>query len=351
MDREPQRGVGGVGSGDRAGLTVAFVAGLGRSGSTLLDRVLGQVPGCVNMGEASQIWRALSTGIRCGCGLPGLDCPFWAEVLTRTFGSLAADAAPGGRATSAGITAGLAEALRLQRRVDRMRYLGALMLPLPPGRLRRDLQRYTTLLAALYGAVAATAGAAVVVDSGKHTSTAFLLRHVPGIDLRVIHLIRDPRGVAYSWTKVVRKSHHADAAEMPRQSPSRVARRWVIHNLLLRLLVALRVRTYFLRYEDLVAQPRDRVLAVARFLDLDPAAAAVPFLSDRVVDLRRADHTLAGNPMRFRHDPITVALDDQWQQKLPAGQRRLVTIVTAPLLLAFGYRVWERPAAAARSSR
>lgn len=310
---------------DPTHIRVAFVAGLGRSGSTLLDRILGQVPGCVNMGEASQVWRALSTGVRCGCGQPPRDCPFWSVVIPRVLGSWSTDE--------------LAEALRLQRRVDRLRYLAALVLPVRRGRLQTDIDSYARLLSALYAAVAETAGAAVVVDSGKHTSTAFLLRHLRGIDLRVIHLVRDPRGVAYSWTKVVKKSDHPDAADMPRQYPARVARRWLAHNVVLRLLGLLRVPTHFLRYEDLVADPRARVADVGRFLGLAEEQTAVPFLSDRVVDLRREDHTLAGNPMRFRHDAITVKLDDTWRRELPARQRRLVTAVTAPLLLALGYPV------------
>lgn len=306
-------------------LRVAFVAGLGRSGSTLLDRIFGQVPGCVNMGEASQVWRALSTGVRCGCGRPPPECPFWSVVIPRVFGSWS--------------PVDLAEALRLQRRVDRLRYLAALVLPVRGGRRHADVERYAHLLAALYAAVADTAGARVVVDSGKHTSTAFLLRHLRGIDLRVIHLIRDPRGVAYSWTKVVKKSDHPDAADMPRQYPSRVARRWLVHNVVLRLLSLLGVPTHVLRYEDLVTDPRARVAEVGRFLGLPADATAAPFLSDRVVDLRREDHTLAGNPMRFQHDPITVTLDDTWRHELPATQRRLVTALTAPLLLALGYPV------------
>lgn len=315
-------------------LRVGFVAGLGRSGSTLLDRVLGQVPGCVNIGEASQIWRALGAGVHCGCGRLPRECPFWSVVLPRVLGSWS--------------EAEFREALRLQRRVDRLRYLGALVLPLRSVRLGQDLRRYAALLAALYAAVADVAGAPVVIDSGKHTSTAYLLRHVPGIDLRVIHLVRDPRGVAYSWTKVVKKSAHVDAGTMPRQSPARVARRWLAHNLLLRALTRLRVPRLFLRYEDFVAAPKGRVREVAGFLGVDSDAAAAPFLADDVVDLATEDHTLAGNPMRFSRGALTMRLDDDWRARLPAGQRRLVTAVTAPLLVAYGYPLRPRSPGGAR---
>ena len=63
-------------------------------------------------------------------------------------------------------------------------------------------------------------GADVVIDSSKHVSTALVLRHVPGIDLRIVHLVRDSRGVAYSWTKEVARPEVANGKLMPRVRPS-----------------------------------------------------------------------------------------------------------------------------------
>ena len=36
---------------------------------------------------------------------------------------------------------------------------------------------------------------------------------------------------------------------------------------------------------------------------------------------------------------LTVRLDDAWRTELPAGSRRLVTALTAPLLARYGYPV------------
>src|SRR5919201_2464721 len=66
---------------------VLFIGGLGRNGSTLVDRVLGQTPGVVAVGELVFLWqRALLDGERCGCGEPFRSCPFWSEVGERAFG-------------------------------------------------------------------------------------------------------------------------------------------------------------------------------------------------------------------------------------------------------------------------
>ena len=52
-------------------------------------------------------------------------------------------------------------------------------------------------------AAARVAGASVVIDSSKHSALAHCLRWSNAIELRVLQVVRDPRGVAYSWTKRV----------------------------------------------------------------------------------------------------------------------------------------------------
>ena len=58
-----------------------FIAGWGRSGSTILGNLLGETHGAVSVGELNNYW-AMRASLRrtCGCGLPHDACPFWVEV-------------------------------------------------------------------------------------------------------------------------------------------------------------------------------------------------------------------------------------------------------------------------------
>ena len=60
---------------------VLYIGGMGRSGSTLLAYLLGQLQGYVVAGELKFIWQ---NGIRdnelCGCGAPFRECAFWQGV-------------------------------------------------------------------------------------------------------------------------------------------------------------------------------------------------------------------------------------------------------------------------------
>ena len=97
------------------------------------------------------------------------------------------------------------DVLALQRRVDRNRYIVFMLVPALWPRFRRDLRAYTDLLERLSDAIRQVAGGSAIVDSSKHASTAFLLRRVGGLRLRIVHLVRDSRGVAYSLLKEVRR--------------------------------------------------------------------------------------------------------------------------------------------------
>ena len=64
-----------------------YLGGLGRSGSTLIERLIGQLPGVCPVGELVHLWeRGITEGERCGCGEPFRECPFWQQVGKAAFG-------------------------------------------------------------------------------------------------------------------------------------------------------------------------------------------------------------------------------------------------------------------------
>jgi hypothetical protein len=198
-------------------------------------------------------------------------------------------------------------------------------------RYRRDLTRYTDLLARLYAAIGSRG--AVVVDSSKHPSTAFVLRRVGGVRLRLVHLVRDGRGVVYSLSKQVRRPEVVDReAYMHRRPTWRAATEWVALNALFHLLRLTRTSTVRVRYEDLVRRPVD---AIARLGGPRPEAE-LTFVDATGVTLG-VDHTVAGNPMRFARGRVDLRLDDRWRTAMRPPDRVVTTLLTAPLLAAYGY--------------
>ncbi|MGI9603600.1 MAG: sulfotransferase, partial [Acidimicrobiales bacterium] len=170
---------------------LVYIGGVGRSGSTLLNDLLGQHQDVVAVGELVHLFeRGLVENNLCGCGRRFADCPFWSAVGTHIGGGW--DEAAGH------------EYIELKQQVDRNRYSLSLLSPMHLPRFRRALTRYGGRYETLIDTIGAEAGTPVVVDSTKQISTALLLRRLR-VDLRIVHLVRDSRGVAFSWTKEKRK--------------------------------------------------------------------------------------------------------------------------------------------------
>jgi hypothetical protein len=303
--------------------TVLFLGGAGRSGSTLLERMLGQLPGVVSVGEVVHlIRRGLLDDDDCGCGCPFSVCPFWTKVGHRAFGGWP-DRAEAERWEAE------------QLAVDRNRNLPALLTGRPAA-FRRDLARHGERLAQLHQAIADVAGARVVVDSSKHVSTALVLHRTPGVQLHVLHLVRDSRGVAHSWAKEVERPETREAATMPRYSPASSAGWWDWFNVGFDVVRRAGAPTTRLRYEDLLADPRARIAEVAGAVGVRTDDEALGFLGDGTVQLD-ADHSVAGNPMRFQTGTLHLRRDDAWREQLDRRSRLTVTALTAPLLARYGY--------------
>jgi hypothetical protein len=192
-------------------------------------------------------------------------------------------------------------------------------------------------------------GADVVVDASKATAQLFALRRIRGLDVRVVNLVRDSRGVANSWNKPgIVKPHSQDGQLMGTYAPHRLAVLWTALQLECAVLAAAAPYSTRVRYEDLVAEPRATLERSLREVGLPPAPDALAHVGERSVDLSPS-HGVAGSRTRFNAGRIYLELDDAWRRTLPAGARRVVTAMTLPQLLGYGY-VGPRAPARTRSA-
>ncbi|HEX4731074.1 MAG TPA: sulfotransferase [Solirubrobacterales bacterium] len=296
-------------------LKVLFVGGYGRSGSTLLDRVLGQIPGFLSVGELRHVFQeGYLENRRCGCGERFHDCEFWRAVTTRAFGEF------DGRE--------LREVTALKRRIDRWWLIPQLGWRLGGPRRRRDVDRYREVLRSLYVAIAAESGAEVLIDSSKDVSHGYSLRGLGApIDLYVLHLVRDSRAVAYSWQR--RKFNPGNDRHMNRYGLLRTGAEWVAINALTGLHRHTGDHYSTLLYADFAADPAASVEDVLEFIG--ERGRPNPVSGDHTVHFG-TDHTAAGNPDRFRRGGVTISPDDEWRRAMSPGARLLVGALTLPAL-------------------
>ncbi|HXD55931.1 MAG TPA: sulfotransferase [Solirubrobacteraceae bacterium] len=306
-------------------MKILYVGGYPRSGSTLLSRVLGEHPGSFCAGETRYLWeRALMHGVDCGCGVPFAACPLWGEVGERAFGGWE-------RVDAAVLT-------ELDRRTNLPQTLPLHLAPRAGRAMGRMFDEYVPVLARLYEAIRTVAGARVVVEMSKDPTFACLLRRIPGAEVRVVHLVRDSRAVAYSWTRRRRMPSPIGKQEfMPRSTPTQTAVRWSAWNAGFHALRAAGFPYMKLPYERFVEDPRGALEQLSAFAG-EPLLPPGGRLTDGEVELG-AHHMFSGNPMRAKGGRVAIRRDEEWREHLEPAAHRRVTALTWPLLLAYGYEL------------
>jgi Sulfotransferase family len=313
------------GDGDER-LRVVYISGWGRSGTTVLDRVLGQLPGFCSVGELRSLWDVDPVRHSCSCGHPVATCPLWAPSLRDALGGATSDEFANMR--------GLRDRSGRSRDVPARWALSALHKPSGP-----LTAEYGDRLEALYRQVARRSGAHTIVDSSKHPSEAQLLSQRRGLELYLLHVVRDPRGVAYSWTRS-RERHGSGVGAPPQRGALSSTAWWTAWNVAIEWTLApqLTERYRRVRYEDVMGAPRRELVDIARWLGGDPSA--LRFSEDDEV-LLEPGHLVAGNPNRSGSGPVRLRPDLAWQVELPRSDRWKSTLPALPMLGHYRYPIFS----------
>lgn len=305
---------------------VLYIAGFGRSGSTIIANSLGRVDGLFSAGEMNFIWKHTFLENRlCGCGRPLRECPVWSEVFVRVFGS-------GGVSDS-----DARSIISSMHDGARTRHVGGMLTGKGRDELRPRMREFLEVSERLYRTIPEVTGDRVIVDSSKEPAYGFAIGMIPSVDLRVLHLVRDPRAAAYSWIKEKEQPDSRDRDFMHQKSAKDSALLWDVWNASTEALWRDGKKTgrYMrLRYEDFIADPKTGFENILAFID-EPDAKP-PLTGDNEVELG-VTHTVSGNPNRFDTGPVELKRDDRWKKQMSSKDRNIVTALTAPLLLRYGY--------------
>ncbi|MEM7431453.1 MAG: sulfotransferase [Pseudomonadota bacterium] len=217
-------------------MKVIAISGSGRSGSTLLSLLLSQDPQVFNLGQSRHLWRAWLADAPCTSGTTVQNSSVYSTL--KTLDLLTMPAAE---------KAFLKDAARMKNWNDD----AAL------SRLKSHHDAFLALTHIMLGRVADATGAHIFIDSSKAPEVALAFSLLPGVELYVLNLVRDPRAVATSWYR--KKKSISQAIRNARDWPARQRRldHW-----------SLGERRLTLRYEDLAANPEASLDKVAAWADL-----------------------------------------------------------------------------------
>lgn len=256
---------------------VLYIMGAGRSGSTALGIALDNVPSVYFGGELSS-WSEFR-------GRPFTDDEASLRHWERFLDRIPADARMFG-----------SELKQLEHHSALLR----------PWRFRRAaLDRHRRHNAVLVEQLAASAGADVVVDSSHYPLRAWLLHRNPAVDLRVVHLVRDPLAI-------VNALQNAAQRRRPMHPLLAVVYCWVVS------VVAGAVKRRLppgtcvtVTYEDFVGRPHDVVGSVLELADV--AAVELDFGDLAVGEVFQGNRLRLRDRLAIEPQPVVDRLSPAWR--------------------------------------
>lgn len=242
-------------------IRVIYIAGYGRSGSTLLSMLLNIVPEVYNLGELDNLYRTDFDS------LPD----YWKTVRMSTTEGNGVD-----------ISKIRSSSLRwfVKRRKGNILFR-QLWLP-----VLNDFGRIHN--------------AKIVVDASKSTYLTFsrpFYYKRNGMNVKVIHLVRDLNGVVDSFTNGRNTSSSKKLQAAKKGGAFRAIFNWLVVNVLTTLVYRTKFNEdsfYYLSYNKLMSDYENELKKLFNFLELDP----VTTLFDDEIKLE-TDHSFSGNRVRL----------------------------------------------------
>ncbi len=279
-------------------INIVFILGTGRSGSTLLNMMLGSCQDLFSLGDFIKFPEWVEQNRVCTCGKAISQCSFWTEVLIKS------GAKRGNKLDN----------LKKQPASVFQTLLSTVKILLSGKSLSFSIDKET--LYQIFYATHEISEAQWLIDSSKQAWWLMELYHIPNIRLKVLHLVRDGRGYIHSKQKL-------RIMETPlgiQKSASTPVCKATIYCMLMNFLSMLIGRKFFkndyrlVRYEDLTSNPEREIQAIFEFL-------GVPFEKINFSSPISGEyHNIAGNNSKFSGFKV-IKQDDTWKYNLSPGQK------------------------------
>ena len=303
-------------------LKVIYIMSFSRSGSTLLDIILGNHKQIYSCGE---LMRLISHGWinqeLCSCHEKITECEFWSEVINEWQKETKLEPE---------------ELLGLQNKYERLRSLPIVLI----NRVRpsKSFRAYQAATLSLLELVAKKAGKKIIIDSSKSTARFLALSSIKNLKIQPIHLVRDSRAVAWSMAKPYKQDlTQGIEQDMPSESLTKTAINWLFFNLQVCIVSCLSgiKKPLLVRYEDLTAFPKETLSRISNYCDCDPVSL-INILDKKA--MFKIKHIAAGNRLRMKNE-IKIQHDSDWENAMPEKQKSKVTRLTELTLKKYGYNI------------
>ena len=298
-------------------MRILTISGSGRTGSTLVSTILSQAGTCFNLGQLRDFWASYQANLPCSCGRPLQSCDIWSDVVAQC-------------------SFGVEDFIRMNDMTHRfMREAKDVHdwneesnRKKMSTRHRQFLDRLTEFLAIALQTTKVT----TLIDASKSPEMALAFSLIESVDLKVLNLTRDPRGVASSWARKGGAQFALQMVGLWRERQERLAN-WSAN---------LGSRFALLRYEDLTAQPREVVNGLASWAGINLPQDMVSEESAISIEWNRLHLYPPGNEtyIKEKSNRIEIKESDAWRSdNAHTALHHKVEHRLGPLMSSMGYAV------------
>lgn len=297
---------------------VILIAGSGRSGSTFLSQLLSQNSDCITVGQIHHLPMSLGNNRICSCGKVLTVCDFWgavAEKMVIKHGIHAIKDLLSGYDDFIQSSNTLSDWSNVEIR----------------NKIKLENKHFLELLSDLYVISSEQAGNAALIDSSKTPNIALALSMMDNISVYILNLVRDPRAVAVSWAKIIKKQDVlTKRCRLWNKRVDMLDQIELIPNLPFTLL----------KYEDLTTYPKKTIAQLQKWAGLNEDTAFFTEENEAMISWKDT-HLFppANNEVLEDHASlIQIKPADSWKSEANTPIREIAERVNFPKARRFGYR-------------
>ncbi|MCP4971761.1 MAG: sulfotransferase [Arcobacter sp.] len=303
---------------------VIYIAGSGRTGSTILDVILGNHPKIVGLGEIHRL--SIEPDIRkCGCGTEINNCEFWNPLLKQISNEKKIpfenwwDFFPLTLAKEKKIVKYLPSLLEILLMIGNKKILKIF--------LKQSLvKKYFEIIENslfLYDKISKYSDVPYIIDSTKNPVRMKALYLSRPNKIKIILIVRDGRAIVASAKRRIKTPIEVGTTN------------WVTTNKNLELMLRTISKEKYIvvRYEDLCDDTENIFRKITSFIGID-------YDPKMLRPVKGNFHQIPGNPWLHNNDDdvIEIKKDERWKTELTKDELRIFNNIGSSLNKKFGYR-------------
>ncbi len=274
---------------------VIYIASDNRSGSTLLDLLLGNHSEVTSVGEIRRLDEWINKPKeKCSCGELIGNCPFWKKV-ERMFGkplkNIKTSDDMGRRWLYRNLSKLIVTMVNKKKLLLKLSYFFE---------FAKNYIGIANNIFRLYEIISIINDTPFIVDSSKVAHYFKLLYLFQPEHIKIIFLYRDGRGVTYSKLQ-----------EEKGITVKKAAIRWVYSNIMMQI-ASFGIpndKIFKVYYEDLCKNPNEILKSICSFIGIE--------FQEQMINLNKyGKHNVFGNPMRFDKKSNKIFLDEIWKNQM-----------------------------------